>query len=167
MIRNVKESEYGHTVSTVFGSEEKRNGYASGDDDDPIMKNLRVLDYRYIRCCFHPVKDKFVLSSDWKDPAWTTTSSMKLGLDGDERTRREQVFDKNIIDIEVKSILQLLIDEVNLPEIYTDERPDLLGFASILRLPSRKPHPMVTGSVLLLCNLHLSDITGQHNEYAD
>lgn len=76
------------------------------------MANLRFLDYRYIRFCFHPLRDKFVLCSNWKDPKWTDVRSVRGGLDGDERYRRELVFGQNQIDIQQKSILQLLIDEV-------------------------------------------------------
>ena len=36
-----------------------------------------------------------------------------MGLDTDERYRREQVFGKNEIDIEQKSVPQLLIDEAS------------------------------------------------------
>jgi cation-transporting P-type ATPase 13A2 len=71
------------------------------------------LDYRYIRFCFHPLKDKFVLSNSWKDPQWTDVKTLRTGLDSDERDRREQVFGKNMIEIEQKSIPQLLVDEVS------------------------------------------------------
>ena len=37
---------------------------------------------------------------------------MRVGLDSEERHRREQVFDKNQIDIEEKPMSQLLVDEV-------------------------------------------------------
>lgn len=77
-----------------------------------MITNLRFLDYRYIRFCFHPLRDKFVLCSNWKDPKWTDVRSVRGGLDGDERYRRELVFGQNQIDIQQKSILQLLIDEV-------------------------------------------------------
>ena len=74
--------------------------------------NLRSLDYRYIQFLFHPLKDKFVLCNDWKDPLWTNVRSMRLGLDAEERHRREQVFGANQIDIKQKSTAQLLVDEV-------------------------------------------------------
>ena len=77
------------------------------------MTHLRVLDYRYIAFCFHPLKDKFVLCSDWKDPNWTDVKSIRAGLGSDERHRREQVFGKNQIDIQQKSIFQLLVDEAS------------------------------------------------------
>ena len=91
---------------------EKRGLRDYDEDDDPVMMQLRFLDYRYIRFCYHPLKDKFVLSSNWKDPTWTDLKSIRVGLDSDERYRREQVFGINQIDIKQKSISQLLIDEV-------------------------------------------------------
>lgn len=107
------ELPYGHSVSTVFGPREKTSlSYDYDEDDDPAMMHLRFLDYRYIRFCFHPLKDEFVLCSDWKDPDWTDVRSIRAGLDSDERHRREQFFDKNQIDIKQKSIPQLLVDEV-------------------------------------------------------
>lgn len=77
-----------------------------------MMTHLRFLDYRYIRFCFHPLRDKFMLCSNWKDPKWTDVRSVRGGLDGDERYRRELVFGQNQIDIQQKTIPQLLVDEV-------------------------------------------------------
>jgi cation-transporting ATPase 13A2 len=104
--------EYGRSLSTVFGSIEKQYAIADDDDDDPILPELRTLDYRYIRFCFHPLKDRFVLSNGWTDPLWTDVKSIRIGIDGDEKEMREIVFGKNLIDIEQKSIPQLLVDEV-------------------------------------------------------
>jgi cation-transporting ATPase 13A3/4/5 len=106
--------EYGRSLSTVFGSIEKQYAIADDDDDDedPILSELRILDYRYIRFCFHPLKDRFVLSNGWTDPMWTDVKSIRTGIDGDEKEMRELVFGKNLIDIEQKSIPQLLVDEV-------------------------------------------------------
>lgn len=113
-VHNVIKSPYGHPASTVFGLRDK-SGYSRDydEDDDPVLTHLRFLDYRYIRFCFHPLKDKFVLCSDWKDPNWTDVKSIRAGLDSDERLRRERVFGANEIEIERKSILQLLVDEVS------------------------------------------------------
>ncbi|KAL8968228.1 MAG: hypothetical protein Q9197_004991 [Variospora fuerteventurae] len=103
--------QYGHSVSTVFGSTEKSRHTSVDDDDDPTMSDLRFLDYRYIRFCFHPTRDKFMLCGDWNDASWTDVRSMRSGLDSDERSRREQVFGKNQIDIKQKTVPQLLVDE--------------------------------------------------------
>ena len=113
-VQDIVTSQYGHVASTVFGLREKKGHPLDYDeDDDPTMTHLRFLDYRYINFCFHPLKDKFVLCSDWKDPKWTDVKSIKAGLDSDERHRRELVFGKNQIDIQQKSIPQLLVDEVS------------------------------------------------------
>ena len=82
------------------------------DDDDPVLLNLRFLNYRYIQFCFNPILEKFVSCGNWQDPSWTSVKSIKAGLDGEERTRRGKVFGKNQIDIQQKSLLALLVDEV-------------------------------------------------------
>ena len=114
IVQDILTTQYGHAASTVFGLKEKRSCSLDYDeDDDPLMTHLRFLDYRYISFCFHPLKDKFVLCSDWKDPKWTDIKSIRTGLDSDERHKREQIFGKNQIDIQQKSIPQLLVDEVS------------------------------------------------------
>ena len=52
-----------------------------------------------------------MFNSNFKDPDWKDAKSIRVGLDSDERLKREQVFGKNLIDIEQKSIPQLLVDE--------------------------------------------------------
>lgn len=111
VIENIDQHEYGQSLSTVFGTTEKRMILEYDEDDDPIMEALRLLDYRYIRFCFHPIKDRFVICNSWKDPAWTNTEAIRAGIDTEDKENREQVFGKNEIDIEQKSIGQLLIDE--------------------------------------------------------
>ena len=113
-VQNVVKESYGHSLSTVFGLKQKKGYSLNYEDDDPLMTHLRFLDYRYIRFCFHPSADKFVLCSDWKDPNWTDVRSIRSGLDSDERHRRQQVFGINQIDIKQKSIPQLLVDEVSI-----------------------------------------------------
>lgn len=108
----VKSQLYGRPVSTVFGLPDKMLSCGL-DDNDPLMDNLRTLDYRYVRLFFHPLKDKFVLSTGWKDPEWTDVRLSRRGLDSDERAMREVVFGSNLIDIEAKSSGQILINEVS------------------------------------------------------
>ena len=83
------------------------------DDDDPVLTHLRFLNYRYIQFCFNPFIDKFVLYGDWQDPTWTSVKSIRAGLDGEERIRRGILFGKNQIDVQEKSLLTLLVDEVS------------------------------------------------------
>ena len=111
-IHDVDVFQYGHSVSSVFGTFEKAALQNYDDDDDPVMAHLHFLDYRYIRFCFHPTKDKFLPCSNWKDPNWTDLKSVKSGLDSEEWHRRNQIFGSNQIEIKQKSIPQLLVDEV-------------------------------------------------------
>ena len=109
--QDILKQEYGRTLSSVFGASEKAAVRGYDEDDDPIIKNLCSLDYRYIRFCFHPIKDKFVLGNTWKDPSWTDVRGIRSGLDADEKDYRGRVFGKNMIDIEEKTTSQLLVDE--------------------------------------------------------
>ncbi|KAI1850453.1 hypothetical protein JX265_013415 [Neoarthrinium moseri] len=103
---------YDRPLSTVFGAPEKLFAQMFDDDADPLFSELRVLNYRYVRLFFHPLKDKFVICSGWQDPSWTHVRALRAGIDGEEKEQREYVFGSNMIDIEQKSIPQLLVDEV-------------------------------------------------------
>jgi cation-transporting ATPase 13A2 len=111
-VQNVDRQTYGRSLSTVFGDSEKSRHMEWDEDEDPLIKELRCLDYRYIRFVHHPLKDKFVLANTWKDPAWTEVTALREGLDNEERDYRELVFGKNLIDIAEKTTGQLLVDEV-------------------------------------------------------
>jgi len=110
-MQNIAEHHYGQSLSTVFGSQEKRTRLEYDEENDTVIEDLRLLDYRYIRFCFHPLKEKFVICNAWKDPAWTDTKTVRPGIDSDEKENRERIFGKNVIDIKQKSIGQLLVDE--------------------------------------------------------
>ncbi|KAF2738544.1 P-type ATPase-like protein [Polyplosphaeria fusca] len=110
-VQNVSQRSYGRSLSTVFGDLEKNPRGDYDEDLDPVIQQLRSLDYRYIRFCYHPLKDKFILGNTWKDPLWTDISKLREGLDSEERDYRELVFSRNMIDIEEKSVGQLLVDE--------------------------------------------------------
>ena len=119
---------FGRPLSTVFGQSDKKEQYDIDDLDDPIMDELRTLDYRYVRLCFHPLKDKFVLCTGWKDPEWSDVRFVRSGLDSDEKGVRETIFGNNLIDIEQKSMGNLLVDEVRpwrMPSGRCDTRTNL------------------------------------------
>jgi hypothetical protein len=131
---------------------------------------LRILDYRYLRFIFNPIEDRFQLVHGWKDLSWNNIKSMRSGLDVDERDSRETVFGQNLIDIRQKSMGQLLVDEVNSVNFYTVKRivhhlmltVISIGPASVLHLPGCKFDPLVFGSILLLCCLHIHDLCQQY-----
>ena len=110
VIQNLSKQPFGQSLSSLFGhSKGKLQNF--DEYDDPILDELRILDYRYIRFCYHPLKDKFVLGNTWKDPSWNDITSVRSGIDGDEQEIRERIFGKNAIDIEQKTTGQLLMDE--------------------------------------------------------
>jgi cation-transporting ATPase 13A2 len=82
------------------------------DERDPLVAEIRSLNYRYIKLFFHPVKEVFVVFTGWKDSNWSDVTSIKTGIDSDEKLVREIIFGPNVIDIEQKSISRLLVDEV-------------------------------------------------------
>lgn len=106
----VEKKLYGRPMSTIFGSSEKIP--LLDEEHDPIVTELRMLNYRYVRLYFNQQTDRFILFSGWKDPNWADIKSVRLGLDSDEKHVREVVFGNNDIDIEQKSIPRLLVDEV-------------------------------------------------------
>lgn len=110
-VQNIVEHEYGQSLSTVFGSQEKRVLMDYDEEDDPVIEKIKLLDYRYLRFCFHPLRDRFIIANSWKDPAWSDSEAARSGIDSDEVENRERVFGRNEINIEQKSILQLLMDE--------------------------------------------------------
>lgn len=109
-VQDLSKQEFDGSLSSVFGhTKGKMQDY--DEYDDPVMDELRILDYRYIRFCYHPLKDKFILGNTWKDPTWTDITTVRAGVDGDEQEVRERIFGKNAIDIEQKTTGQLLLDE--------------------------------------------------------
>lgn len=108
-VHQVGSQPYGRPLSTVFVD---ASGHLYDEDNDPTIASLHFLDYRYMRFCYHPIQDKFLLINGWKDPSWTNVKVMRGGLDADERDSREQIFGQNNIDIQQKNVPQLLIDEV-------------------------------------------------------
>ena len=89
---------------------------------------------------------------------------MKNGLDVPLRQQRLSVFGPNVIDIEGKSVISLLVDEVSFVLYVTLElSTDLeIGHPPFLRLPDCQHHTVVIGRLLLLCVLHCVDLIREH-----
>jgi cation-transporting ATPase 13A2 len=138
-ILDVNDRPYGRSISTVFGTPDKVTSYLFDEDQDPILRDLRTLDYRYVRFFYHPARDKFLLCHGWKDPAWTDVRAVRSGVDSDEKSHRELVFGDNLIDIEQKSTFRLLVDEVRL---------SLFVLMCVVRLTSTRSSTHSTSSKL-------------------
>lgn len=132
-IIDVNASKYNRVLSTVFRLEEKEK--VSQDDNigstetsvididnvdeepeyvnpDPVLHTLRTINYRYITFFYHPLEDIFLTNFDWVDTAWVDVQEAREGIDNDMQIDRETVFGPNIIDINEKTTVQLLVDEV-------------------------------------------------------
>ncbi|KNG82285.1 putative P-type ATPase [Aspergillus nomiae NRRL 13137] len=104
----VRGQAYGRPLSSVFADPDS---HSFDEENDPTISFLRYIDFRYLRFFYHPLEDKFCLISGWRDPLWTNAKVMRSGLDADDRDSREQIFGKNLVDIQQKPLLQLLMDE--------------------------------------------------------
>lgn len=127
-IIDVVSSRYNRALSTVFRQQEQQetadqyNEHSTaspmdGDDVesidyDPILHTLRTINYRYINFFYHPLEDIFLTNFDWVDKSWVDVEVAREGIDNETRSDRESVFGPNIIDINEKTTMQLLIDEV-------------------------------------------------------
>jgi cation-transporting P-type ATPase 13A2 len=103
----IRSTRYGLPLSSCFSPSTPEEA-----EDDPVLDMIRYLDYRYVRFVFHPIRGKFQLMSNWRDPSWRNLKNVIEGLEGDTHDARAGLFGENVINIEEKPILKLLVDEV-------------------------------------------------------
>ncbi|KAH9083670.1 P-type ATPase [Lactarius deliciosus] len=115
----VRRIPYPYRASTVFTSTSvptKANGNGSGassvNSEDSLLGSLLVIDYRYAKFALDPSNGLFSAVKDWRDHGWTGVGSVKNGLEGSVRHQRLTLFGANVVEIEGKSIISLLLDEV-------------------------------------------------------
>ncbi|KAN0109276.1 P-type ATPase [Russula decolorans] len=113
----VRKIPYPYRASTVFPSHStpmkvNGNGSSSINSEDSVLENLLLIDYRYAKFALDPTSGSFSVVKDWRDHSWTGVGSVKNGLEGPLRQQRLTLFGPNVIDIEGKSIISLLVDEV-------------------------------------------------------
>lgn len=84
------------------------------------------------------------LPRDWRDPLWSSKQAVQTGLDHRTTRQRLTLFGLNVIDIEGKSTLTLLIEEVRATAgsmfFVCNFFP---GHTSVLCVSNRQYHPMV------------------------
>lgn len=79
---------------------------------DPVVPLLHSFKFRYINFFYSPVEDIFKTNSNWVDSHWLNIRNTKEGISHKTHEQRRQIFDANSIEIDEKTILQLLVDEV-------------------------------------------------------
>ncbi|KAL4080351.1 hypothetical protein V8B97DRAFT_2020959 [Scleroderma yunnanense] len=115
----VKHISYPYERSTIFsrppdseGSSPPAKLNAEDNHKFEVIGDLLIIDYRYSRFVLDPQTGLFRMLRDWRDPSWTGAQSVQHGLQQEVRNQRLTLFGSNLVDIEGKSTLSLLIDEV-------------------------------------------------------
>lgn len=107
-----------HKKAVSTPQKDQSNGHPA--QDVPILSNveteqlmdLTYIDYRYMRFALHPPSCRWRMIKDWRDPLWTSTEVLAKGISWDAEKDRTTLFGQNVIEIEKKSTMTLLVDEV-------------------------------------------------------
>lgn len=119
-IFSMKCLDYPYPWSTVFASATSPSprSVATSDTlvngDRDILDVLRVVDYRYARFALDPRSGLFTMLRDWRDPSWSGVTSVQNGLAFSVRDQRNTIFGPNLVDIEGKSTVSLMVDEASI-----------------------------------------------------
>lgn len=137
-----------------------------------MLSQLRIIDYRYYRLLLHPDTNLWRMVRDWRDPVWAVAGvkALRRGPDAQVREQRQKLFGRNMISIEAKSVLELLLDEClhpfcasDPPQLYRLRADDMSSFPCDTRLlPSGVHRPVVSGRLYVLCRHHFHHQRHQH-----
>ncbi|KAJ7178426.1 hypothetical protein C8R43DRAFT_973384 [Mycena crocata] len=108
---------YPYPISTVFPSSvvdpiDPQESSLSLNSQQESLNTLVIVDYRYSRFALDPRTGLFNMIRDWRDPSWTGLQFVQKGIESSVRQQRLSLFGKNEVNIEGKSIISLLVDEV-------------------------------------------------------
>ncbi|KAG9018165.1 hypothetical protein FRB90_012009 [Tulasnella sp. 427] len=119
ILEYMKTVDYPYPASTAFTpsiaiAAPQANGSATASPRPPSgnLDVLKMVEHRYTRYLLDPRAGLFASIRDWRDPSWTKIPLLKAGLVTETRSQRQTVFGLNVIDIEAKSTLTLLVEEV-------------------------------------------------------
>lgn len=175
--------EYPYDASTVFNTPS-----LTEDTSDEKIDDLMVVDYRYARFALDPRTGLFsmirlvflylqnsghslIRHSRWRDLSWNGLSAIQNGLTPSVRAQRSVLFGQNSLDIQGKSTVSLLIDEVRdhrcIYSVTVLKKCDLLDHPSFLHLPNCEHGSVVIGRLLLLCVLYRFNFRYQHYHHLD
>ncbi|KAG5519875.1 hypothetical protein PMAC_000152 [Pneumocystis sp. 'macacae'] len=112
-VLKVKKEDHGELVYTIYeGFQNSYNNLQIKNESSEITP-LIYIDYRYLRFIYYPQEQKFIPTYAWKDPLFMLSiEDISKGLSTRVRNNREIIFGKNVMDIQEKSIIRLLMDEI-------------------------------------------------------
>lgn len=179
----MKKIDYPYDTSTVF------NPLSLAEDvADEKIGDLLVVDYRYARFALDPRTGLFSMirlvflylqdniysplcDSHWRDSSWNGLGAIQNGLTPSVRTQRSMLFGQNTLDIQGKSTVSLLIDEVCAHRYIYSVKSLKKRVASdhppFLHLPNCEHSSVVIGRLLLLRILYRIDFRCQHYHHFD
>ncbi|KAL2915285.1 hypothetical protein HK105_205150 [Polyrhizophydium stewartii] len=80
---------------------------------DTPLASLDFFEYRYFKFILEPISARFVPNYIWRDPRWQSVAYVVSHRDSDSGlARKHTIFGLNAVDIQEKSTLRLLVDEV-------------------------------------------------------
>ncbi|KAF9123796.1 hypothetical protein BGW39_008689 [Mortierella sp. 14UC] len=107
---------YGGPIDSVFSPEQMEKAEDDASYDETVttgnLHDMRYFDYQYIRFIFNPSAQAFMQNSQWKDPDWSNAVNCERGIGRETHQERTMVFGHNLIDVQEKTIGQLLVQEV-------------------------------------------------------
>ncbi|KAI1315866.1 hypothetical protein EDD11_000242 [Mortierella claussenii] len=117
VIEPIQTKYYGGPMSSVFSLDQMEKpqddeGFNDGTESTEMLHDMRYFDYQYIRFIYNPVARMFMQNSQWKDAGWTNVAKCERGLSRETHQERSMVFGPNLIDVQEKSVGQLLVQEV-------------------------------------------------------
>ncbi|GJJ06581.1 hypothetical protein Clacol_000774 [Clathrus columnatus] len=122
---------------------------------------LTVVDYRYTRYILNPETGLFGTIKDWRDSQWRSISEVRNGLKSPTRRQRSVLFGSNLIDIQDKSAISLLLDEVDgrvnrwhLYVLLTNTLDNIVNSSIAVR--ERDSADLVPGDIINLSNPELT-----------
>lgn len=117
VIKDIARDRFGGRLShfmvlTKNTDEEDLQMNESIKESNPTIPFILSFDYRYIKFFYNPVEDIFRTNSTWYDHHWLNVKNLRDGTSQTLQEQRLSIFGHNNIDIDEKSTVQLLADEV-------------------------------------------------------
>ncbi|KAG0374958.1 hypothetical protein BGX24_009717 [Mortierella sp. AD032] len=107
---------YGGPIDSVFSPEQMEKPEDDESYDETVttgtLHDMRYFDHQYIRFIYNPSAQAFMQNSQWKDPDWSNSANCERGIGRETHQERTMVFGSNLIDVQEKTIGQLLVQEV-------------------------------------------------------
>jgi cation-transporting ATPase 13A3/4/5 len=94
---------------------QKQDIFATTESNEQVpthLLHLHVFEYRHVRFVCHPDQGTFMDISAWRDASWTQVASLFRGTTRELVEERLTLFGPNLIDVEMKPVGTLLMEEV-------------------------------------------------------